>query len=109
LAICTSSNGNEALCKVSSLSDHEGREVSKSYFILSTLLGSTITKINSTLPFWQYAHLQMTMKHCTYFQVSLISHLGGDVNTAFCDRQTDGLRDRQKVQKQYISSKKKET
>jgi hypothetical protein len=31
----------------------------------------------------QYAHLQMAMKHCTKFQVSLISHKGGEVSISY--------------------------
>jgi hypothetical protein len=31
----------------------------------------------------QYTHLQMAMKHCTKFQVSLISHKGGEVSISY--------------------------
>jgi hypothetical protein len=31
----------------------------------------------------QYTHLQMAMKHCTKFQVSLISHKGGEVSIGY--------------------------
>ena len=31
----------------------------------------------------QYTHLQMAIKHCTKFQVSLISHKGGEVNISY--------------------------
>jgi hypothetical protein len=32
---------------------------------------------------WQYAHLLMIMKHCTQFQVPMISHLKGEVSTSY--------------------------
>jgi hypothetical protein len=32
----------------------------------------------------------MIMKHCTKFQVSLMSRLVGEMSTSFCDRQTEG-------------------
>ena len=31
----------------------------------------------------QYTHLQMAIKHCTKFQVSLISHKGGEVSISY--------------------------
>jgi hypothetical protein len=31
----------------------------------------------------QYTHLQMAIKHCTKFQVSLVSHKGGEVNISY--------------------------
>jgi hypothetical protein len=61
--------------------------------------GSILTQILWILLSWQYAHLLMIMKHCTKFQVSTVSCLGGEMSTRFCDRQTDGLTDQQKVQK----------
>jgi hypothetical protein len=47
---------------------HKGREVNIIYFILSIPLGSTYNnskKNNWILMSRQYAHLQMTMRHCT--------------------------------------------
>jgi hypothetical protein len=68
-----------------SMISHLRGEVSKIYFKSSTPLGSTITQKKTywILLSWQYAHVLMIMKHCTKFQVSMISHLRGEVNTSY--------------------------
>ena len=112
LPIQTSNNDNEASYKVSSLYNQPSQRRSE-HKLFHTLHPSLIhhnSKKNYwILLSWQYAHLLMIMKHCTKFQVSTASRLRGEVSTRFCDRQTDGQTDWQKVQKQYVSPRMGET
>jgi hypothetical protein len=85
------SNGNETLYKVSSLyTISDLGEVSTSVFTPAIPLGSSITRrktIWSSRADTMHKDLQRPMQHCTKFQVSTISGLGGEVSTRFCDRQ----------------------
>jgi hypothetical protein len=82
LTICTSTDDNEALYKVSSLYSiisHLRRKVS-AHKLSHTLQPSWIHH-NSKKNYWilpssQYAYLLIIMKHCTKFQVFMISRLG---------------------------------
>jgi hypothetical protein len=80
LTICTSTNDNEASYKVSSLYGKPSQRRSE-HKLFQTLHPSWIHH-NSKKSYWillsrQYAHLLMIMKHCTKFQVSKVSGLGG--------------------------------
>ena len=57
------------------------------YTLHSCLIHHNLKENNWILLSWQYAHLQMARKHCTKFQVYLISGLGGEALARFCDRQ----------------------
>ena len=86
LPIQTSTNDNEASYKVSSLYDQPSQRRSK-HKLFQTLHPSSIHH-NSEKNYWillsrQYAHLLMIMKHLTKFQVSMISHLRGEVSTSY--------------------------
>jgi hypothetical protein len=85
LTICTSTNHIEALYKVSSLYDQPSQRRSE-HKLFQTLHPSWIHH-NSwnywILLSWQYAHLLIILKHCTKFQVSMISHLRGEVSTSY--------------------------
>jgi hypothetical protein len=68
---------------------HLRREVSTRYF---TPHPSWIHH-NSKKNYWillSWRYVLMIIKHCTKFQISMISRLVGEVSTRFSDRQTDG-------------------
>jgi hypothetical protein len=85
LTIHTSTNGNEALYKVSRLPKQSSRR--SKHRLFHTLLPSWIHH-NPKKNDWifmsrQYAHLLMIMNHCLMFQVSTLSHLVGEVSIRY--------------------------
>ena len=86
LTLCISTNDNEAMCKFSSLYYQPSQRRSE-HKLFQTLHPIWIHH-NSKKTYWiilssQYAHILMIMKHCTKFQVSIISHLRGEVSTSY--------------------------